>query len=115
MLIITLFVFLVPVAEFAERLSLAMTALLSILVFHMTQSESLPNVGYIIIGDLYFILAYVFMFILICNIVLVNLYLSNEKKELAEKLEKRFSIIFISVTIISYTVLTFSFDLFSKI
>ena len=114
MLIITLFVFLVPISEFAERLSLAMTALLSILVFHMTQSESLPNVGYIIIGDLYFILAYVFMFILICNIVLVNLYLSSEKEEIAEKLEKRFSIIFISVTIISYAMLTFSFDLFSK-
>ncbi|MFH1117056.1 MAG: ABC transporter substrate-binding protein [Pseudomonadota bacterium] len=55
-------VFLVPVqGSFSVRMSLASTALLSAIVEHLSQAQSLPNVSYLTRIDYFFVFAYVFM------------------------------------------------------
>lgn len=105
MIVISLFMFLVPVEQFDARMTLVMTALLSILVFHMAQGESLPNVGYMLRADLYFVISYVLMFVLILSTIYTNLLYNKDKHAFAIKLDKIIGWIFIPLSIISYLVL----------
>ncbi|MEJ2717824.1 MAG: ABC transporter substrate-binding protein [Deltaproteobacteria bacterium] len=58
---ISLSVYWVPVRHFGVRVTLVLTALLSVLVFHMSKADALPNVGYMTLADKYFVFAYLIM------------------------------------------------------
>jgi branched-chain amino acid transport system substrate-binding protein len=58
---ISLAVFWVPVEHFAVRITVVMTSLLSTIVFHMSKSTGLPNVGYLTLADKFFVCAYMIM------------------------------------------------------
>jgi branched-chain amino acid transport system substrate-binding protein len=58
---VSLGVFWIPLDQFAVRITIVLTTLLSVLVFHLSRSDSLPNVGYLTVADKFFIAAYVGM------------------------------------------------------
>ncbi len=62
--------------DFSARLRIGMTSLLAILVFHMTQSVYVPNVGYLTSIDVYFLMAYVCFFLLF--FIMIGVYLLRE-------------------------------------
>lgn len=68
-LVLTVAVLWLSRVEFAVRLGIGMTSLLAILVFHMTQAASLPNIGYLTKIDLYFVTSYVWIFVLFVTMI----------------------------------------------
>lgn len=76
--------FLVPQDNFDARMTLVMTALLSVLVFHLSQGETLPAVGYMVKADQHFIVSYVILFTLILLTIGVNMLINWGKAELAQ-------------------------------
>ncbi|MFB6356454.1 MAG: ABC transporter substrate-binding protein [bacterium] len=66
-------------AEFSTRITSAMSALLSLLVFHMTQSSNLPNVGYLTKADLFFITAYIWIFLLLVKLLAIHYMVDEEE------------------------------------
>lgn len=109
-LIISLLVFAVPVDNFGERLSMAMTALLSILIFHMSQKSTLPAVSYLMKVDYYFIFSYVFMMILVLFIIIISRFSKMDKENISRKvkiLNRRFTWIFVPAVLLTYGFLTF--------
>jgi len=87
MVIVSLFVFLIPTTQFDARISLVMTALLSVLVFHLSQEEAWPNVGYLVAADKYFMTAYILTFALILETIMANWLVIRDRTELAVKLD----------------------------
>ena len=104
---ITMLVISIPVEQFVLRINVSMTALMSILVYYMAQKSVLPRVGYLMKSDYYFILAFLFILaIQIVNVVIVNILINKDKKPLAEKVNKYFSIYFVAAAILSYLLIT---------
>ncbi|MEO0605657.1 MAG: ABC transporter substrate-binding protein, partial [Myxococcota bacterium] len=104
---ISLFVVLIPPSQFDARLTLTMTALLSVVVFHLAQGEDLPNVGYLMRADQYFMVAYLLLFVLIIKTVLVNLLVPRLSKGLIARGEWLFAILFVPATLLLYGTLSF--------
>ncbi len=72
MFCITFLAFLIPPAKFEARLSVVTSALLSVLVFHLTQASGLPPVGYLIRMDFYFIAAYVTILLVVVVVIFLD-------------------------------------------
>jgi uncharacterized membrane protein YhdT len=83
-----------------------MTALLSIIVYHLAQKNSLPKVGYLMKVDWYFIIAYCFILSLIfLNIIVVRKVLQKDN-EGAQKLNKWFTVGLVPIAILAYGIAT---------
>jgi len=106
---ITLVLFWIPIDDFGIRITSALTALLSVLVFQMSMGSKLPNVGYLIKADYYFIYAYFFIFGVIATNIFVNFFRRIGKQKAAWLLDKFFYVIFIPLTMGYYLALTFLF------
>ncbi|MEN0064834.1 MAG: hypothetical protein AAGA48_22000 [Myxococcota bacterium] len=104
---ISLFVVLIPPSQFDARLTLVMTALLSVVVFHLAQGEDLPSVGYLMRADQYFMVAYLLLFVLIIKTVLVNLLMGRLSNAMIARGEWVFAIAFIPATFLLYGTLSF--------
>jgi len=105
MIVISLFVFMVPRKQFDARMTITMTALLSILVFHLAQGETLPSVGYLMRADQFFMATYLLMFALIAKTIVVN---ALDEKVDDKKLvwaERIFTALFVPVCLGTYAVL----------
>ncbi|MFC1833262.1 hypothetical protein ACFL2Q_00840 [Thermodesulfobacteriota bacterium] len=63
LMLLSLSAFFVPVENLDIRITICITALLATIVFHLSQGESLPTVGYATVGDYYFVFAYVLMLV----------------------------------------------------
>ncbi len=87
MVCVSLLMFLIPNSQFDARISLVMTALLSILVFHLSQEEAWPNVGYLVSADKYFMSAYILTFTLILESIVANWLVIRKRDSLALKLD----------------------------
>ncbi len=75
-LLLTTIVLWLSKLEVSVRMGIGMTSLLATLVFHMTQTATMPKVGYLTIIDLYFVLAYLAIFTLFA--VLFGTYLLRQ-------------------------------------
>ncbi len=106
MIVISLFVFLIKRDQFDARLTLTMTALLSILVFHLAQGESLPSVGYLMKADQYFIATYILMFSLISEVILVNVLDDRIADNKLIWVERIFAVFFVVFSLAVYLLLT---------
>ena len=104
---ISLFVVLIPPSQFDARLTLTMTALLSVVVFHLSQGEDLPNVGYLMRADQYFMVAYLLLFVLIIKTVVVNLLVGRLSDGMVARGEWVFAIVFVPATLLLYGTLSF--------
>lgn len=87
MVAVSLLMFLIPNSQFDARVSLVMTALLSILVFHLAQEEAWPNVGYLVSADKYFMSAYILTFTLILESIVANWLVIRKHDAMALKLD----------------------------
>jgi len=96
----------IPVEQFVLRTNLSMTSLLSILLYHMAQKNSLPRVGYLMTVDYYFITTYFFILLIIATNVITTMYIQNKKNETAIKINKRFQFIVIPLTLLVYAFVT---------
>ena len=105
---VSLLVLLIPKEQFAPRNALVMSSLLGVLVYHMAQARALPQVGYLMKADLYFVVAYVLLAILVLGINAVNLLLHHKREHDAARLEGWLDEIFVVGTILAYGVLTVS-------
>ncbi len=105
-LAIAVLIITIPIEQIVVRLQLSMTALLSIIVYHLAQKNSLPKVGYLMKVDWYFIISYCFILLVIClNIVIVRKVLHKEN-ERAMKLNNRFIFALVPLALIAYAVAT---------
>ncbi|MFC1834049.1 hypothetical protein ACFL2Q_04860 [Thermodesulfobacteriota bacterium] len=77
---VSLAVFWVPLRDFGVRITLVLTAMLSVLVFHLAQAGELPKVGYLTRADLFFIGAYLSMSVNIGVTILIQ-WLRNKEED----------------------------------
>jgi ABC-type branched-subunit amino acid transport system substrate-binding protein len=108
-LLIMVFIFRIPVEQFALRFNLSMTSLLSVLVYHMTQKSALPRVGYLMALDYYFIVAYIFILTLIAFNVYVMIQVLDNKVEIVQRINKIFMRLFFPASILVFTLLSMFF------
>ena len=98
----------VPISDYWSRTTFVLTSLLGVLVEHMTQARSMPQVGYLMRADYFYVAAYVLYFILTAEITFVNVLYVKEKTELAERIDKPFMWAFGIGTILVYAALALS-------
>lgn len=92
--------FLISADKFDARISLVTSALLSVLVFHLTQMSALPPVGYLIRIDQYFIAAYVTM------LALIGVVIASDRLGFSPKLERTVGLSLFGAVIVANTVIT---------
>lgn len=82
-------------------MTLVTTALLTIIVFHLSQEDALPAVGYLVKADLYFMAAYVLTFCLIMESIAINRLQKNGHELLAKKIDRHFARVILPCTVLS--------------
>jgi ABC-type branched-subunit amino acid transport system substrate-binding protein len=106
LIFVSLLVLLIPKEQFSSRNSLVMSSLLGVLVYHMAQARSLPQVGYLMQSDLYFVAAYMLLAFLILGVNLVNIRHSRHQEERAAWLDMWLRREFILGTLAVYVALS---------
>jgi ABC-type branched-subunit amino acid transport system substrate-binding protein len=106
--VISLFSFLINKENFMERLNLFMTALLAVVVFQMAQGAEMPRLGYPVMADYYFMIAYGLLFFFILKTLYVNwLYVRNPGSTTLNGFDKTFDLVFILVGLLFYVGVTY--------
>ncbi|MBF0191050.1 MAG: ABC transporter substrate-binding protein [Magnetococcales bacterium] len=106
--LISLFAALVPSDKFDIKLNMAMTGILTVVVFQLTQVGSLPPLGYPTVGDIYFMLSYVFLFILtIKNFIMMRLFDRAEKMGGSVKYDSLVDFGFVVLSLVVYGTYTY--------
>lgn len=110
LLVIGFLVSALPLNQIDARLALVMTALLSVIVFQMAMSSNLPSVGYSMRTDIYFMVSYIFLFLMVGKTLLVNAIYNegNGDAVFARKIENYFTYIAIPVAAVWYAGITIS-------
>jgi ABC-type branched-subunit amino acid transport system substrate-binding protein len=108
LIFVSFLVLLIPKEQFSTRNSLVMSSLLGVLVYHMAQARSLPQVGYLMTSDLYFVSAYMLLAFLILGVNVVNILHSRKQEERAARLDLWLRRGFIAGTLAAYAALTLS-------
>lgn len=103
---IILLVLWVPLEHFAPRFSASISGLVGILLYHMSQKNSFPKVGYAIIADYYFLIAYVFVVGLIISIIGTQTLQGQGHKERAKKLNRQLALSAITGVVLIYSAIT---------
>ncbi|MFC1708037.1 TAXI family TRAP transporter solute-binding subunit [Planctomycetota bacterium] len=87
-------VFFINAKEFEVQASIVITALLSCVAFHITQADNLPDVGYLVTADKFFIVSYTVIFFSLLEVVLENHYHHSEQHNRAALVDKISRILF---------------------
>ncbi len=69
--------------QFDAKVVTAITALLSSVAFHVTQADHLPEVGYLVTSDMFFILSYGVIFLALIEITIENHFVHAERHDRA--------------------------------
>lgn len=97
---VSLGVFWIPLDQFGVRITIVLTTLLSVLVFHLSRSESLPNVGYLTVADKFFLAAYIGMSLNIGLTIFFEWLATKKGKGFVEELNGLVRYILVAGTII---------------
>ncbi len=89
---IILLILWVPLDQFTPRINASVSGLVGILVYHMSQKSAFPKVGYTMVADYYFLMAYAFVVAMIICIIYTQTLMSKGQKEQAKRWNHRFSI-----------------------
>jgi len=81
-------VFFIHPKEFEVQAGIVITALLSCVAFHITQADSLPDVGYLVTADKFFIVSYAVIFLSLIQVVVENYYFHAGKLTHAHAIDK---------------------------
>jgi ABC-type branched-subunit amino acid transport system substrate-binding protein len=106
MVLVCTFVYFIPADQFDARMTLVMTALLAIIVFHLAAEGSLPNVGYLIRADMYFLVGYMLAFVLIIQTIWANRAVRREKIAVARRTDLVSGFVLIPAAVVAYVWLT---------
>lgn len=83
-------VFFIHASEFESQCAICVTSLLSAVALHISQSDALPAVGYLVVADKVFILFYIIIFSALVQTVIANNYQSAGNLEAASRLDQTF-------------------------
>jgi ABC-type branched-subunit amino acid transport system substrate-binding protein len=97
---VSLGVFWIPLDQFPVRITIVLTTLLSVLVFHLSRADRLPNVGYLTVADKFFIAAYIGMSVNIGMTIFFEWLRSKKREGFVEKMNGLVRYILVSGTII---------------
>lgn len=103
---IILIILWVPLDQFAPRINATISGLIGVLVYHMSQKNSFPKVGYTMSADYYFLVAYAFVVSMIFNIIFIQTLQSAGKKDVAKIWNTRLSIGAMIAAIVIYAAMT---------
>lgn len=81
----------VPLDQFAPRINSSISGLVGVLVYHMSQKNSFPKVGYTMTADYYFLAAYAFVISMIISNILIQRMMAGGQKDLAKVWNRRLS------------------------
>lgn len=81
-------VFFIHCREFEPQVGIVVTVLLSCIAFHISQTDSLPKVGHLVMADAFFFLSYVVIFLSMVEVIVANLLMHRNRVEQAERLDK---------------------------
>ena len=86
--VISHLVFYIHPDEFEARCGIGITGILSAIAFHITQGETLPQVGYIITVDKFFILSYAMIFFTLLETVIVSRYFKADRLKTSKRIDR---------------------------
>ena len=92
----------IPVDQFVLRTNTTSAAIMSILLYYIAQKATLPKVGYMMKSDYYFLLLFLFILCLQAFNISVNKYLLRNNLQLAQRLNRKFAILFVLGTASAY-------------
>jgi ABC-type branched-subunit amino acid transport system substrate-binding protein len=96
----------VPIDQFAPRINASISGLVGVLVYHMSQKNSFPKVGYTMTADYYFLTAYAFVVAMIICIIFTQTQVSNGQKEAAKVWNRRLSYSAMLAAVLVYAAMT---------
>jgi ABC-type branched-subunit amino acid transport system substrate-binding protein len=103
---IILLILWVPLDQFSPRISAAISGLVGVLVYHMSQKNAFPKVGYTMFADYYFLFAYVFVVAMMAQIIVIQMMMSAGKKEEAKAFNQKLAIGALGTSTAIYTLMT---------
>lgn len=80
-------VFFIHPQQLETNIAIGVTALLAAIAFHITQTENLPNIGYVVVADVFFMVAYAFIFLSIVETVITSRLHNAGRTDTALKLD----------------------------
>ena len=80
-------VFFLPPAQLDTAASIAMTALLSCMAYNVAVSQNMPEIGYLVLSDKFFIATYVLLFLTLAQTFMSFILDSNGKQAAALRLD----------------------------
>ncbi|MFT3711711.1 MAG: hypothetical protein QM817_29080 [Archangium sp.] len=87
-------VFFLPPAQLDTAASVAMTALLSCMAYNVAVSQNMPEIGYLVLSDKFFIATYVLLLLTLAQTFATFVLDSNGKTDSAKRLDKMSAIAF---------------------
>jgi hypothetical protein len=87
-------VFFLPAAQLDTSASVAMTALLSCMAYNVAVSQNMPEIGYLVLSDKFFIATYVLLLLTLAQTFITFVLDSNGKAEQALRLDKQARVAF---------------------
>lgn len=81
-------VFFLPAAQLDTAASVAMTALLSCMAYNVAVSQNMPEIGYLVLSDKFFISTYVLLLLTLAQTFITFIVDSNGRPELALRIDK---------------------------
>ncbi len=76
-------------SESESRIAIVITAILSVVAFHISQADALPEVGYLVTADHFFLSAYIFCAISMIVVIITDAFVAKEKVESAISVDRK--------------------------
>lgn len=87
-------VFFISATEFQAQVSITITALLSAIAFHISQSNALPKVGYLVAADIFYLLSYAVIFLTLVQVLIAHVVYQHGYPERAAWLDRVARVVF---------------------
>lgn len=87
-------VFFIDATEFQAQVSITITALLSAIAFHISQSNALPKVGYLVAADIFYLLSYAVIFLTLVQVIVAHVVYHHGYRERAAQIDRYARVIF---------------------
>lgn len=87
-------VFFLPPAQLDTAASVAMTALLSCMAYNVAVSQNMPEIGYLVLSDKFFIATYVLLLLTLAQTFLTFILDANGRTDVARRVDKASAIAF---------------------
>jgi TRAP transporter TAXI family solute receptor len=87
-------VFFIHPKEFEVQAGIVITALLSCVAFHISQADALPEVGYLVTADKFFLISYLVIFFALVQVVVENHFFHTRGLEAALRIDRWSRVVF---------------------